>query len=152
MTLYHCTYRKLSAGDIIKPGNWGKKLKEIGELHPSWEREIELEKCRYDFYPNKPSRLNCTFCCDNEDTIKFYKERNCSDGFIYEVEFIDKNLPTHRGDFNAVEPLPRCNYNMQEIARLYWRHGFRTKVQGYENVVCDEILSTSPLIIITQLN
>jgi len=148
MDLFHATHRELKVGEIIEPGNWGKKILEIGLTHPSWYREIILEAVRLFSYPVKPSRLNCTFSCDSFDTIKRYKQHNCPEGYIYKVIVLNPSLPTHKGDFNAVEPTPGSGLNMFQIANLYWQFGYKTSVDTWPGIECSEILSASALQII----
>ena len=151
MPLYHSTHQKLNAGDIIQPGNWGKMIYKTGESHSCWNREIVLEKIRQKKYPDKPSRLNGCFACDNLQTIEFYKNHFCPKGYIYEVEIVDTQAPQHLGDFNAVEPLPGLNLNMEEIADRYWRYAQKTNIQGYPELICSEILTSSSLRVIRSL-
>jgi hypothetical protein len=44
-------------------------------------------------------------------------------GSIYEVVMTDENAAQHKGDFNAVQPLPGCPYDMWTIATKYWQYG-----------------------------
>lgn len=144
-TFYHSSDIKYEVGQIIQPGNWGRKIKEIGTRHPSWNREITLEAVRINYFPTKPSRLESTFCCNNLETIKAYHHKNNPDGIIYLVDFVDQRLPYHIGDFNAVEPLPGRPENMVQIANLYWTNGLHTQVDGWPGIDCTEIVSNVAL-------
>ena len=125
MKYYHCNMKTFKTGDVVTPGNWGKLIYEFGISHSSWKREMALEAVRAWEFPQKPSRLFSTFCCDNIETIKFYHTKIDPNSNIYEVEFVDEKAPKHKGDFNAVEPMARCNKTMLEIAKLYWEYGFK---------------------------
>jgi hypothetical protein len=151
MKLFHCTHLELSEGSIIQPGNWGKNLFEIGIQHRCWTREMVLEAVRSLNFPKKPSRLKSTFACLTLEAIKFYRTHHCPAGHIYEVEIIALNSVSHKGDFNAVEPLPRTQYNMWQIADLYWANGLKTNVEGWPNLDCAELVIDSPLKVIKRV-
>ena len=110
-----------------------------------------LEAIRAWHFPNKPSRLSCAFACETIETIRCYKSAQCPNGFIYEVEIIERTAPQHKGDFNAVEPLPRLDLDMWSIAHKYWEYGLKTNVQEWPGVECSEILTASPLRIIQKV-
>ena len=145
MPLFHSTHNKLESGMVILPGNWGNIILEQGETHPCWEREQVLERIRVEYYPEKPSRLKSAYCCETIEAAKCYKENNIPQGFIYEVNIVDETQPSHKGDFNCVEPLPGRPENMKEIAHLYWKYELKTNIQEWPGVICSEILSLSGL-------
>lgn len=145
MSLYHCTHLQLNSGDTIKRGNWGRIILETGDTHPSWYRESILERIRCERYPEKPSRFDCCFACDNLETMKFYKRKNTPDGYIYEVEIIDESCVKHKGDYNAVEPMPHLHMNMEQIADKYWQYKLKTSVKGYPGIEHSEVLVSSDL-------
>ncbi|HVW99229.1 MAG TPA: hypothetical protein VHA52_02145 [Candidatus Babeliaceae bacterium] len=151
MELYYCTHLDLNSGEIIQPGNWGKILLSTGINHPSWYRENILEAVRLEHFPGKPSRLASTFCCDSLDTIRCFRSSHNPTGHIYEVEHTDLRLPYHKGDFNAVEPLPRRTENMFQIASLYWQYDLKTSVEEWPGIECSEIVSQSPIKIINKI-
>jgi hypothetical protein len=149
MTLYHCSRDVLQVGDVIEPGNWGKVILQHGRSHNSWFREVILEAIRLQVYPHKPSRLYSTFSCETLESIKFYKDRHMPNGNIYQVNLVDADCAFHRGDFNAVEPMQSYPANMIQIAKLYWEYGLKTSIEGYEHIVCSEIVTYSPLIVVS---
>jgi len=138
-------------GDVIEPGNWGKKILEYGLNHSLWYREVILEAVRLHNFPSKPSRFNCTFSCDSLEAIKAYKSRHCHNGYIYKVDIMNKEYPIHKADFNAVEPLPGVKENMMQMAQMYWQYIFKTSVEDWPGVECSEILTLSSLKIIKQI-
>lgn len=145
MPLYHCSHLNLVAGDIVEPGNWGKEILKTGLAHPAWYREIILEAFRLQYFPTKPSRLHSTFTCESVDTIMCYKLKNTPAGYLYAVELVDEMAATHKGDFNAVEPLPRLQDNMMQIAFKYWRYDLKTSVDEWPGIECSEIVAASAL-------
>lgn len=151
MSYYHCTHLNLGEGETIQPGNWGKILFNIGPNHISWKRELMLEAIRAEHYPEKPSRLYSCFGCYSLETIKLYQKLHCPEGYIYEVELIEHQAPIHTGDFNAVEPMPRHHANMIQIAFGYWKHEFKTEIDGWEQIDCSEFVTTSTLRILRKL-
>jgi len=148
MPLYHCSHLLLSAGGFIEPGNWGKTIFNTGVGHPAWRREIALEAVRSWNFPKKPSRLKSAFACNNLAAMKFYKDHQCQDGHIYEVEVVDMNCEIHQGDFNAVEPLPIYDLNMWQIAELYWMYQLRPPIKDWPGLECTELVIPSALKII----
>jgi len=152
MPLFHCTHRKLESGMIIQPGNWGRIIRKQRETHQCWEREQVLERIRIEHYPKKPSRFESTFACETIEAIRCYKGKFCPQGYIYEVEIADGTQPCHRGDFNCVEPLPRRQENMEEIAHLYWKYALKTSIQEWPGVVCSEIVTSSGLKVLRLAN
>ncbi|SEP43918.1 hypothetical protein [Nitrosovibrio sp. Nv6] len=151
MPLYHSTHRDLESDSLIHPGNWGKFLLEMNLSHPSWAREIALEAVRAWHYADKPSRLKSTFACDTIEAIRCYKAHHCSEGFIYEVEIVDIKAPKHKGDFNAVEPLPTLSDDMWSIALRYWQYNLKTNIQECPGVECSEIVTASPLKVVRKI-
>jgi hypothetical protein len=151
MPFYHCTHRDLDSEDKVEPGNYGRKILEIGPRHKSWNREMVLENVRKSLFPEKPSRLNATFCCEALSTIRCYKSRHCLDGFLYEVELVDPAAPRPKGDFNAVEPLPRLPFDIQQMAVKYWQYQLKTNVIEWPGVECSEIVSSSSLRVLRRI-
>lgn len=152
MPLYHCTHLDLGNNNLIKPGNWGRKLFEIGSSHRCWSREMALEAVRAYVFPHKPSRLESTFVCDSIESIRCYKSTQCPEGYIYEVEVQNITAPTHKGDFNAVEPLPNHSDDMWAIAHNYWQYSFKTNVTEWPGVECSEIVTSSSLKVIRKIS
>lgn len=151
MTLYHCTHKTYTPGDIIEPGGWGTGLFQIGPHHGCWTREMALEAVRAVYFRDKPSRLYSTFSCESIDTARCYRSAHCQNGSIYEVKIVDEQLPVHKSDFNLVQPLPGLDADMWRIADLYWRYAHRTHVAEWPGVECSEILSSSALKVIRQI-
>jgi hypothetical protein len=152
MPLYHCNRLDLAAGALVSPGNYGRIIQSTGPRHQHRDRETVLESVRQTYFPHKPSRLNSTFSCESIDTIRYYKQRLSPQDIIYEVEICAAAAPWHKGDFNAVEPLPRRQESMAEIAFKYWQYSLKTNVAEWPGVECSEILSASALRIIAKLD
>lgn len=155
--LYHSSPVLLEIGSVILPGNYGRVIGAVGEGHPHWERETELERVRSIYHPEKPSRLNSCFCCSNLESLNLYVEaikKNSPNSFwpvIYEVEKVDPEAGEHRSDFNLVQPLPGLNMNMSQIAQKYWDGDFWIKIEENPSVRCEEVLTTSPIRITKRL-
>lgn len=151
MPFFHCTIFSLETNSVIQPGNWGKKIFEIGPVHNSWNREMALEAVRVWHYPHKPSRLKGAFACESSEAIQCYKSKHCPEGYIYEVEISDENAAIHKGDFNAVEPLAGFPDDMWTIAHRYWQYNLRTNVKEWPGIECSEILTASPLMVVKKV-
>jgi hypothetical protein len=148
---YHCSPKQLDPGTIITPGNYGRILLQTGVVHPHWRRESVLEQVRIELFPLKPSRLNSCFLLTSLEAAKFYQSKNTKGDFLYTCEIVEPHLPQHFGDFNAVEPLPRLNYTMEEIAVRYWSYSLKTRVESYPNLFCEELLTSSSIRIRSKL-
>jgi hypothetical protein len=77
-------------------------------------------------FPDKPSRFNATFSCESVDIIRCFHGHHRPNDFIYEVDLVDPAAPTHKGDFNAVESLPRRTETYDQMAVKYWRYSLKT--------------------------
>lgn len=132
-------------GDIVCPGGYGSRVLEAGEAGPHWEREQVLEHVRRRRFPAKPSRLDACFATGAIETAMFYHQQHCSEGMLYHVAFVAPLQPSHIGDFNVVQPLPRSDKTMEEIADSYWAHDMHTNIEGYPGLVCDEFVIASAL-------
>jgi hypothetical protein len=159
MTIFfHAAPMLLAPGSVVLPGNFGRVIRQQGATHPLWNRESALEVVRSSNYPTKPSRLDACFACLHEKTLRFYvtamsqKTQHYLWPVLYEVEKVDQNAPEHRSDFNVVEPLPRLNKTMTEIAHLYWTAGLWINVVGAPGIRCEEMVTTSPLRILRTLS
>ena len=150
--LFHTSKQRVAEGKFIHPGRWGRIIKRTGPTHPSWNREQVLEAVRASDFAEKPSRLKATFACLTRDAIEFYRRVHTPGAVIYAVELAAADAPSHVGDFNAVEPLPRRSETMTEIAKLYWTLGLRTNVAEAPGVECLELVSTSALKIVDVLD
>lgn len=124
---------------------------QAGESGPYWVRETVLENVRLTRFPHKPSRLSSCFATDNAHTALFYHWRECAEGCLYVVEIEDHSLPTHIGDFNWIQPAPRRNETMEQVANEYWRHSVRTRVEEHPGLVFDEVVTASRLRIVRHL-
>ena len=151
MPFYHTNREDLPPGSVVQPGGWGRRVLEQRDRHPSWKREIILEAVRLLNFHEKPSRLNATFSCELIETIRCYHSQHCRQDFIYEVELIDPAASQHKGDFNAVEPMPRRAETFDQIALKYWLYSLKTNVAEWPGVECSEIVSASPLRILKRL-
>ena len=65
---------------------------------------------------------------------------------------VDSTAPRHKGDFNAVEPLPGRQETMEQIAFKYWQYILKTSVEEWPGIECSEIVSLSPLKVMQRLS
>lgn len=142
----------LSPGSIIRPGNYGRIIRQVGEKHCFWQREAVLERVRAERFADKPSRLASCFACSSIDAARCYRDKQCPTCVIYTVEKADAKASEHRADFNVVQPLPRRSENMEQIAELYWRSALWCTVAEWPGVRCEEVVTCSPLRIIDQID
>lgn len=148
---YHLSYKDLNAGDIIEPGNWGNMIQQIGQNHISFLREKWLEDVRLAYYPDKPSRLKSAYVWVSLEACLFWKKFKDPNAIVYEVEFINPELPFHIGDHNAVEPPPWLA-NFEENAHQYWNSTGKRTIKDYEHIDFSERFSNSSLLIKRKLS
>ena len=156
-TFFHSSPILLELGSVVLPGNFGRIIRLKGAEHPLYAREMALEGIRQAHYPDKPSRLDSCFACTEEKILRFYVEAMSkkTDHYLwpvlFEVEKLDDSAPEHRTDFNVVEPLPNYDADMTEIAHLYWTSGLWINVVEAPGIRCEELVTTSPLVIIRKI-
>lgn len=143
--LFHAAPILLAPDSIILPGNWGRIIQSVGPQHDRWKHEETLERIRAEEFPNRPSRMNSSFCCLNEETLRFYSSRNNRLPPVhYLVEKAVLDAPEHITDFNLISP-NKDGETIEQNAVRYWQGDFRYKIDGHPEVVCEELLTSSPL-------
>lgn len=138
-----CSY-KLEVGSIVKPGNWGRMIKMYTPQNNHSQafiaaREFIFESVRSKNFPDKPSRLECTFLCKNFQDAQELHQKNRQFDLIYEVEIIDDGQ-VFETDMALIDNAPTDTIVvMEEKAKTYWNPS---------NIVKSEILTNSPIKII----
>jgi len=148
---YHCSPSWLEPGSVIRPGNYGRILQEVGSAHQAWLREQFLELVQIKEYPEKPSRLSCAFVCSCLNSMQLFKDRNCPAGIVYEVELVFPTAKTHTTCFNLIQPLPGVMEDMYEVAKNYWEGSYWPTIEGFPDLKCEEILVESSLRIVKEV-
>ena len=149
--MFHCSHAWLEPGSVIKNGNYGRVLNFAKARHNHWLREQFLEFIRASEFPDKPSRFNAAFCCEDLEAARYFKHRNCETGILYRVEFVDPSAPCHVTDFNLIQPLAGIMEDMKDVARHYWSASFWTTVNDKPSLTCAETLIESPLRVIEEI-
>lgn len=121
---FACSY-PLEAGSIVKPGNWGRMIKNYTpQAGAPWIliREMAYEEIREREFPEKPSRFDAIFLCTSLPTMSdFIRANNRQFDIAYEVELVDPDQPTHLGCLNNPVLANEDNYSsLLEKARAYW--------------------------------
>src|SRR5688572_28017896 len=106
---------------------------------------------RVSRFPEKPSRLKSLFACQTVEAMRCYGSVHCPNGFVYEVVMTDESARTHKGDFNAVEPLHGRPEDMWSMAQAYWEYALKTSVQEWPGIECSEIVMASPLTVVRKI-
>lgn len=137
---YHCAPIKLGAGSIIEAGNWGRLVEmhdwaDAGNVQRDFA-ELAMEYGRRTLQPNAPSRLNCVFCLEDEDSARNYMAQFARLSVLHQVEPVEVGgrLPALfrtkysliwalNGD--ALSPLKALETNIQ----LYWQGNPDTDVE-----------------------
>ena len=139
--LYHFSPILLGIGSIIDKGNWGRIIKKYTDKNANSVlfREIILEMIRSEYYPDKPSRLDCIFLLPDIQSAWRYRNLVANWNVIYEVE-INTALKTHLGDYQKVLPVNQPLFqNTPEFAHNYWTKD--------PHIDCIEILYPSSVIV-----
>jgi len=130
--LYHVGDGGWKPGDRIAPGNWGKRCRQFGTgpgfvgyrdvndvKNIGWE--VALETARQLTAPDAPSRLNCVFCIEDDESAKAFRDRFAKSATIYEVE-VDDSVSAHAGNYDAITNLPEGAFVDTNVAtaKSYW--------------------------------
>ncbi|QQO31164.1 DUF2441 domain-containing protein [Bradyrhizobium diazoefficiens] len=107
----------LEAGSVVRPGNWGRIVRLIGNRHTEWPRETILEEVRAKEFPALPSRFDCAFVIDAEEEARFYFSKFAPLAVLYEVALIGPAAKSHEADWKGTGPYD----DTKEWARRYWR-------------------------------
>ncbi len=124
---FHVSPIKLASGSVILKGNWGRVIRlYMGNCNVlNLFRERVFEDIRQKLFPNKPSRLDCSYLLlDLEAARRYLRVDNeaCRTSLIYKVKVCNINASFHLGNFNqvTVKP-PLCHFDhMDGLAVNYW--------------------------------
>lgn len=147
MNYYYCCPLQLEPGSIVKPGNWGRMMKNYTPASSnSWifVRELAYEEVRKESFSEKPSRLECIFLCPSEDELrKFILQNHRIFDIAYEVELVDQTQPSHIGCLQNPTINDNDNYlHLKKKAELYWRGS---------DIASPEFITLSPIRIVREL-
>lgn len=138
-----CSY-KLEVGSVVKPGNWGRMIKMYTPQNNHQQafianREYIFEYIRLKNYPNRPSRMECTFLCKTLESAQELHQKNRQFDLIYEVELVNDDQ-IFETDMALIDNVPTDTIlAIEEKAKLYWNSS---------NIIKSEILTTSPIKIV----
>jgi hypothetical protein len=149
MPFFHCNSTPLEPGSIIKFGNWGRIIKNVGWQHNLAFREAVFEDIREREFADKPSRMNCSFIFDSHQIAELYRRMDMGRAatmIVYEVEPVTPGAPRHSADWRAAtDAVGPVNL---EWVRDYWRGVMRPPIDGIE---CREVLALSDLRIVRRI-
>jgi Protein of unknown function (DUF2441) len=135
-SFYYFASLRLGPGSVIFPGNWGRMLRRYendtsipGNLFGSaWvlARELRFEVVRLKEFSDKPSRLECAFCCLSIDEARAYQNSGADRPkvlLLHRVELVDPTLPRHVAAIDYVKwPPPNSSFLdvSEQLAKQYW--------------------------------
>lgn len=145
---FHFNSFLLELGSVIRPGNWGRIVRLIGNQHPEWERERILEHILRTEFPHLPCRWDCVFFFKNATEAKLY---NATIGaksllILYEVELTNPHARQHVADWKGTGP-----YDNDEWARRYWRGDIMPGRGPVPGPLCREVLAVTSLRIVRDI-
>jgi hypothetical protein len=123
--LLHHSYAYLEPGEVIHAGNWGRIVRGYGTWHSLFLRETLFETVRARDFSSLPSRLNCAFAYEDEESAS----RGMKDGdanvapSLYVVEPVDVSAARHVADHDLVT-VPGSLFDpeaLEERVRTYWQ-------------------------------
>lgn len=147
MPLYRVCPTWLEQGSIIRPGNYGRIVRQLGKAHPRWGTEQVLEAVRAAAYPDKPSRLTSAFGCENVEVARVFRTKNCHTALIYEVEPVDPDAHLHITDFNYIQTYDQFEdlRDMNNVAHIYWSNSSWFTIKDRPGLRCAETIIASAL-------
>lgn len=131
--LFRVSQMPTPVGSVVPAGNFGRMfdlftLQNVAddELAP-WRlaSEMVVEKVRVTEFPNRPSRLACSFAWLDEATARWWASQ-LPGSRVQVVEALDVQAKQFVGDYELMSSTTRCRADVQflptntEIARRYW--------------------------------
>ena len=140
MSFFHCSSSSLEPGSIIKAGNWGRIIRAYGWAHNLAFREAVFDYVRATEFPDRPSRMVCSFFFDSEAEARFYigADQGRLMMIVYEVSLVLPHAPQHGADWRGVTPVGPIDL---EWIKDYWRGIMRPPAQ--DGIACREILAVT---------
>ena len=127
MKFYHWCPIPLEVGSIILPGNFGRIIRtQVGGGNILLLREYIYEEVRKRDYPDKPSRMESCFLCQDLNSALLFAQPNRFDfnptQLLYEVEILNPDAPIHIAPIEFVGVNPNVNaWNAwTSAAKNYW--------------------------------
>ena len=117
----------LEVGSIILPGNFGRIIRtQVNGGNILLLREYIYEEVRKRDYPDKPSRMESCFLCQDLNSALLFAQPNRFDfnptQLLYEVEILNPDAPIHIAPIELVGVNPNANaWNAwTSAAKNYW--------------------------------
>ena len=154
MIFFHSSPTLEPAGNVVRPGNWGRIVRKKGKTHPYWEAEPVFERIRQERYGHLPSRLNSAYGCPTQAQLEFFVRvglRNDARAhYLYAVEKLEPDAPQHIADYSLMT-INVAGETLDGQAERYWQGEFRYKIADDPGMICEEIITSSPLVILEQI-
>jgi hypothetical protein len=118
---FHFAPILLAPGSIIEPGNFGRIIRQQGEAHRLYRREMIYDEFRNKQFPDRPSRLQCVFCFPTLEEAELCRTHinGYAESILYEVQSDDPN--PHLADMNnGVQHFETPIFDANVIT-YYWR-------------------------------
>ncbi|MCZ6586416.1 MAG: hypothetical protein O7B24_00520, partial [Alphaproteobacteria bacterium] len=95
------------------------------------------------------------FACANEEALRFFVRHTNKDNpcppVLYEVQKVEPEANEHRTDFNLISA-NKPGETIEENAERYWRGDFWYEIVEAPGMRCEEVVTTSPLRILQELD
>lgn len=155
--LYYTTSDELATGAII-PVGMIERSKQAVQNQGGWGRqaiEDNLEKIRFDHYPDKPSRFNACFVFESLLMVESFIKRRCQDDpanlynkYVYKVRINDLSKPWHRGHFALCATVPEAMGYADYSSYLYWASDLFSLIFNNQPFNYSEIVTESDLTVL----
>lgn len=146
--LFHLTRDLLQPSAVIKPGNWGRVIRDTGPKHPAWNREEVLERVRRAGFPDKPSRFEAAYAFLSLEAAQYWRRHERQSDFLYSVEVVDLAATHHVGDLLGVQMIAGVDASPEAAARRYWSAGLPTFTTPDSTVIKELVVASSLRVIV----
>ena len=148
-TLFHFARELRTLGSIIEPGNFGRIIRQQGQAHALFRREMIYEAVRQGCFPHRPSRLECLFCFPTLEEAALCRAHinGYADSVLHEVKTEETDLFVADMN-NGIQHYALEHFNFNTIA-YYWNGWARSP--DPEAAILREVLLRGPVQIVRRI-
>ncbi|HXW72245.1 MAG TPA: DUF2441 domain-containing protein [Methylocella sp.] len=147
--LFHFTREPRALGSLIVPGNFGLIIRQQGQAHPLFRREMIYEDIRRQRFRHRPSRLDCLFCFPTLEEAALCRAHinGYSNSVLYEVETTEPDFFVADMN-NGIQHFDLLKFNLDTIV-YYWNGWVRSP--DPKAVILREVLLRGPAKVVGQI-
>lgn len=114
----------IAPGSVVRAGNWGRIVRQLGLQHNLAGRELLWESARIDVDSRLPSRYTSAFVSLDEAAAHRFRQEACVFARIYEVEPTQDNAVAFTADMTWVDCVLNDFANVDPPDRLVLQRGY----------------------------